>query len=116
MASSQIIPVSELLSTRHFTGLRLGEYLQSHVTKADGINGFDPVPTSIHLSKEWRSVPTAFIRDNFVVLPLATGALTTTSRSATVIDAFVSGFGFVPSPWLRSWTTWVAAGQLAVII
>jgi hypothetical protein len=51
-----------------FTGSRLGEYGQSHVTKADGTDGFDPVPVSIHVPKEWRGAPLAFIRGDFVFL------------------------------------------------
>jgi hypothetical protein len=51
-----------------FTGSRLGEYGQSHVTKADGTNAFDPSSTSIHVPKEWRSAPMAFICGDFVFL------------------------------------------------
>jgi hypothetical protein len=39
-----------------------------HVTKAVGTNGFDPSSTSIHVPKEWRKAPMAFICGDFVFL------------------------------------------------
>jgi hypothetical protein len=51
-----------------FTGSRLGEYGQSNVKKEDGSDGYDPIPDSTHVPKEWRGAPLAFVRGDFVFL------------------------------------------------
>jgi hypothetical protein len=48
--------------------LRLGKYGQSNVTKADGLDGFDPVPVSIHVPTERCGAPLAFVRGDFIFL------------------------------------------------
>jgi hypothetical protein len=51
-----------------FTASRLGEYGHSNVKKEDGSDGFEPIPDSTHVPKEWHGAPLAFVRGDFVFL------------------------------------------------